>query len=320
MQEILAPYLWIFTLVYIDDIVVYSRSFEEHLQHVDCVLSAIAKSGLTLSPPKCHLGYRSIVVLGNKVSRLGLSTHAEKLKAVWKLEAPKTKKSLKAFIGLAVYFAAYIPFFSWMATPLFKLMRSKDISFDWSAKHQHTFETIKLALVSAPVRGHPIAGQAYRLCTDASDYALAGALQQIQLMAVKDLKNTRVYTRIKSAYERGEGVPELTTKLSQEIDDRLPMPNWAESWEDTEVPVERVIAYYSHILASTETRYSATEREALAAKESLVKFQPFIEGEQILLIMDHAALTWAKTYENANCRLASWGLVFAAYPKLKIVY
>jgi hypothetical protein len=199
------------------------------------------------------------VVLGNKVSQLGLSTHAEKLKAVWKLEAPKTKKSLEAFIGLAMYFAAYIPFFSWMATPLFKLMRSKDISFDWSAKHQHAFETIKLALVSAPVRGHPVAGQAYRLYTDASDYTLAGALQQIQLMAVKDLKNTRVYARIKSAYERGEGVPELTTKLSQEIDDQLPTPNWAESWEDTKVPVERVIAYYSRVLASAETRYSAME-------------------------------------------------------------
>lgn len=104
------------------------------------------------------------------------------------------------------------------------------------------------------------------------------------------------------------------------MDDRLPTPAWAESWEDTEVPVERVIAYYSRVLAPAETRYSATEREALAAKESLVKFQPFIEGEQILLVTDHAALTWAKTYENANRRLASWGLVFAAYPRLKIVY
>jgi hypothetical protein len=62
------------------------------------------------------------------------------------------------------------------------------------------------------------------------------------------------------------------------------------------------------------------EREALAAKESLFKFQPFIEGEQILLVTDHAALTWAKTYKNANRRLALWGLVFAVYPCLKIVY
>jgi hypothetical protein len=60
MQEILSPFLWIFTLVYIDDIVVYSKTFKDHLKHVDSVLKAIADSGLTLSPPKCHLGYRSI--------------------------------------------------------------------------------------------------------------------------------------------------------------------------------------------------------------------------------------------------------------------
>ena len=70
MQEILSPFLWIFTLVYIDDIVVYSKTFEDHLNHVDLVLKAIADSGLTFSPPKCHLGYQSIVVLGNIVSRL----------------------------------------------------------------------------------------------------------------------------------------------------------------------------------------------------------------------------------------------------------
>jgi hypothetical protein len=69
-------------------------------------------------------------------------------------------------------------------------------------------------------------------------------------------------------------VPELTTKLSQEVDNRLPTPPWAESWEDMEVPVERVIMYYSCVLAPAEMWYSATEQEALPAKESLVKFQP----------------------------------------------
>jgi hypothetical protein len=54
MQEILSPYLWIFTLVYIDDIVIYSRTFEDHLKHVNLILNTIANSGLLLSPPKCH--------------------------------------------------------------------------------------------------------------------------------------------------------------------------------------------------------------------------------------------------------------------------
>jgi hypothetical protein len=96
--------------------------------------------------------------------------------------------------------------------------------------------------------------------------------------------------------------------------------DWNEKWEDTLIPVERVIGYWSRVLAPAETRYSATEREALAAKESLVHFQPFIEGERVLLVTDHSALTWAKTYENTNRRLAAWGLVFAAFPELVIIH
>ena len=81
-----------------------------------------------------------------------------------------------------------------------------------------------------------------------------------------------------------------------------------------------MVAYWSRVLAPAETRYSATEQEALAAKESLIRFQPFIEGEKVLLVTDHSALTWAKTYENANRRLAAWGLVFATFPEMVIVH
>lgn len=190
MQEILAPYLWVFSLVYIDDIVVYSRTFEDHLKQVDLVLKAIANSGITLSPPKCHLVYCSIVVLGNKVSRLGLSMHHEKLRAVWELEAPCDRKRLESFLGLAIYFSSYILYFSWMANPLFKCLQRKETPFTWTEELQNCFQLIKLTLASAPVRGHPEAGQAYRLYMGASDYTIAGALQQLQYMAIKDLRGT----------------------------------------------------------------------------------------------------------------------------------
>jgi len=67
MQGILAPYLWLFCLVYIDDIVVYSKSYEEHINHLDLILEAIKKAGITLSPSKCHLFYGSILLLRHKV-------------------------------------------------------------------------------------------------------------------------------------------------------------------------------------------------------------------------------------------------------------
>jgi hypothetical protein len=95
---------------------------------------------------------------------------------------------------------------------------------------------------------------------------------------------------------------------------------WAEEFEDTMVHVECVIAYWSCTLKPAERNYSATEREALGAKEGLVKYQPFIEGEQVVLVTDHSVLQWARVYENANRRLAAWGAVFAVYPGLKIVH
>ena len=80
--------------------------------------------------------------------------------------------------------------------------------------------------------------------------------------------------------------------------------------------IERVIAYWSRILKPAEKNYSPTEREALALKEGLIKFQPYIERETILAVTDHAALQWSKTFQNVNRRLLTWGTVFSAYPNL----
>jgi len=104
MQNVLSPFLWIFALVYIDDIVIFSKTFEEHLSHINQVLGAISKSGITLSPQKCHFGYQSLVLLGQKVSRLGLSTHEEKIETIIQLDAPGNIKELQTFLGRAVYF------------------------------------------------------------------------------------------------------------------------------------------------------------------------------------------------------------------------
>ncbi|RDB30586.1 hypothetical protein Hypma_005926 [Hypsizygus marmoreus] len=96
--------------------------------------------------------------------------------------------------------------------------------------------------------------------------------------------------------------------------------DWSTTFDATTVHVERVIGYWSRTFKGAEQRYATTEREALAAKEGLVKFQPFIEGETVTLVTDHAALQWARTYENSNRRLAAWGAVFAAFNNLVIVH
>ncbi|CDO77172.1 hypothetical protein BN946_scf184675.g4 [Trametes cinnabarina] len=319
MQGVLAPYLWMFTLVYIDDIVVYSSTPEEHIQHLDQVLSAIAEAGVTLAPSKCHFAYRSLMLLGQKVSRLGLSTHQEKVQAITNLAPPRNVSDLHTFLGMMVYFSAYIPFYAWIAAPLFDLLK-KEREWDWQDVHQEVFELCKQVLLQAPVRAHAILGLPYRVYSDACDYGLAAILQQVQPIAIRDLKGTRVHEHLQPAYKAGETVPVLVTQVAKGDPDIPPPGPWADNFDETIVHIERVVAYWSRILKAAERNYSPTEREALALKEGLIKFQPYIEGEEVLAITDHAALTWSKTFQNVNRRLLTWGTVFATYPKLRIVH
>src|SRR6202165_3588613 len=110
MIRVLAPILWKCVLVYIDDVIGFSYSFDDHLKHLDMILSLIEKAGITLSPSKCHIAYQSLVVLGQQVSRLGMSTHKEKVEAVDAMKEPTGVNSLQAFLGFINYFANYVSF------------------------------------------------------------------------------------------------------------------------------------------------------------------------------------------------------------------
>jgi hypothetical protein len=241
MQGVLAPFLWLFTLVYIDDIVVFSKSWEEHLVHLDQVLGAITKAGITLSPPKCFVGYSSILLLGQKVSRLGLSTHREKVAAILDLATPRHVSDLQKFLGMCVYFSAYIPFYVFIAAPLFKLLK-KGVKFEWEAEHEIAFRQAKEALAASPVLGHAIQGRPYRLYSDASDFAMGASLQQVQPIAIRDLKGTPVYDRLWGAWKAKLPIPKLYVKLCNDVEEQHQPDEWSEEFEDTIVHVERELS------------------------------------------------------------------------------
>ena len=96
--------------------------------------------------------------------------------------------------------------------------------------------------------------------------------------------------------------------LSNKTQDSPTDHQWGTDFDSSVVHVERVIGYWSRTCKGAETRYSTTEREA---KEGLVNFQPYIEGDKILLVTDHSPLQWARTYENSDRRLAAWGGSFS---------
>jgi len=121
MQNVLAPFLWIFALVYIDNIIIFSLTFDNHLTHLDRVFTAITQVNITLAPAKCHFVFQSLLLQG-QVSRLGLSTHKEKVSAIMQLDIPRNVSELQSFLGMMVYFSGYIPFYTWMAHPFVQLL------------------------------------------------------------------------------------------------------------------------------------------------------------------------------------------------------
>lgn len=244
--------------------------------------------------------------------------HKEKVEAILMLETPWNVSELQTFLGMMVYFLAYIPFYTWIAHPLFQLLKKGNI-WSWTEIHDEDFALCKQVLSNAPVQGYSTRGLPYRVYTDACNYGLAGILQQVQPIHVRDLKGTRLYDRLRNAFKKGDSVPPLVACISKEFNDVPTTTSWATEFEETIVHVECIVCYWSRVLKSAKRNYSLTEREALALKEALIKFQPYIEGEHILAVTDHAALTWSKTFQNINRRLLTWGTVFAAYPNLHII-
>jgi len=211
-------------------------------------------------PPKCHIGYQSLILLGQRVSRLGISTHQEKIDAVDAMKPPTKVKELQMFLGFVNYFAIYIPFYTWITRPLYQLLL-KDVEWEWTPIHQEAFDLCKLTLKSTPILGHLMDGRGYRLYTDASDFGIGAVLQQIQPIKIGDLKGTQLYERLQKAYKLGDTPLQLVT-IADKDEVQPHTTTWNDNFEETEVYIERVIAYWSRLLKSAEKNYSPTEKEA----------------------------------------------------------
>lgn len=177
MDRVLGRYKWQIALVYIDDIIVYSQDFETHVKDMETVLSLVAKSGITLSPNKCHLGYQSLTALGHTISNLGIGTADGTVKAVREYPLPTNKKELQRFLGLCVYYRRFVKDFSKIAKPLYHLV-GDNVKYHWDETCQQAFEELKLKLTTTPTLAHPDYSKPFLLYTDASGVGLGAVLAQ----------------------------------------------------------------------------------------------------------------------------------------------
>ncbi|CAG2200816.1 unnamed protein product [Mytilus edulis] len=154
MSQILQGLNWKNVLVYVDDILIFSENFEEHLTHLNQVFDRLRKANLTLKPSKCHFGVSKVKYLGHILSKNGIQVDEAKIKLVKEHPIPKTQQHVRQFLGL------YKPFL-------------------WTAECQKSFETLQNALTTAPILAFPDLSKSFTLTCDASGSAIGYILGQV---------------------------------------------------------------------------------------------------------------------------------------------
>lgn len=166
-----------FVVVFLDDIIVYSRTEEEHVDHLRTVLERMREYRLYAKPSKCKLCCKELDFVGYWVSSDGIRPHRSKVKAVDEWTTPSTLTELRSFIGMVSYYRKFIRRFADLAAPLHQLTK-KEAAWQWTDVHQQAFEQLKRKLTEAPLLAMPDATKKYIVVTDASDHGLGAVLMQ----------------------------------------------------------------------------------------------------------------------------------------------
>lgn len=267
-------------LVFLDDLIVFSDTLEEHEQRLLRVLHRLREYGLKLSPEKCKYFQTSVKYLGHIVSEKGVETDPDKILALKSWPIPRTLRELKSFLGFAGYYRRFIKGYSAIAKPLNDLTRGyaptsraqkgsrsvgiqdpkKPFGERWSSSCQLAFETLIEKLTSSPVLGFADPKLPYVLHTDASTTGLGAAL-----------------------YQEQEG--------------QL-----------------RVIAYASRGLSVSESRYPAHKLEFLALKWSVCeKFHDYLYGASFVVVTDNNPLTYLLTTAKLDAASHRWLAALSTY-------
>ncbi|MCG8044300.1 MAG: DDE-type integrase/transposase/recombinase [Candidatus Thiodiazotropha taylori] len=182
MSQVLKGLNWKFVLCYIDDILVFSSNFKEHLKHLNEVFQRLREAKLTLKPSKCSFAVEKVVYLGHVISKDGVSVDIEKTERVRSFPTPTTQRQLKSFLGLCNYYRRFVKDYSKICIPLNKLLKKekkhKFAPGDWNTECENSFQTLKYALTSPPILGYPDMNLPFILSTDSSGSAIGYILGQ----------------------------------------------------------------------------------------------------------------------------------------------
>ena len=183
MNKLFCGPKWNFLFVYLDDLLIVSQSFEEHLEHVEQVLKQLEDAGLRLRPEKCYFAQESVEYLGHTLSPVGVRPNDKKVKAVKEFPQPTCCKEVKSFLGLINFYRRHLPNLAAITRPLTALTRKDKetgtaVPFVWDKQCESAFQEVKRMLVSAPLLHPPDLTKPFYLWTDASEKGFGALLEQ----------------------------------------------------------------------------------------------------------------------------------------------
>lgn len=177
VTNILTPYIDDFVYVFIDDIIIFSKSLEDHKVHLEKVFQACRAANLRLKKSKCVFARTEVEYLGHVISAEGLLPNQRNTEKILKMPEPKSSKDVKVWLGTTGYYRRHIKGYAQVARPLTKLLK-KDMVFIWGQEQGLAFEALKNALITPPILAYPDRNQVQILTTDASTHGLGAVLSQ----------------------------------------------------------------------------------------------------------------------------------------------
>ena len=177
MELVLSGLHWQICLIYLDDIIIFGKTFAEMIHNLDTVLARFAQAGLKLKSQKCQLFKREVDFLGHVINEHGIHTNPQKIECVKTWPTPKNISELRSFLGLCSYYRRFIANYSHVAKPLTRLTE-KNQRFSWTSECSEAFDRLKHMLVTAPILAHSDFTKPFILDTDASNHAIGAVLSQ----------------------------------------------------------------------------------------------------------------------------------------------
>lgn len=316
MDSLLGRHRWQFCLAYIDDIVIWSKSWNDHLSHISTVLSCFSAVGMTLDERKCNWGFHSVDLLGLRVTRFGLRTLEHKTAAVMALPFPRTIKELRIILGQFSYYRQFIPRFASIAEPLTTALKVSTAATSTKSKANKSRPDSALPSPPTEPASSPTAAPAAppraqlkkvgRMVVEPTPNRLAA------LDTLKHLLTTAPCLRYPVFFEPFF----LYTDASKRgIGGALQQ---LQAHDNKQHP----ILFISRCLSPAEKNYSATELECLGVYWCFTKLSHYIDGSDLTVITDHHALQWLWNIKaTTNSRLHKWAMLLLPWQKkLKILH